>query len=54
MSDINTAALNVMAAKVALIRGQIAEWRRDDSEHASAWHLAADLVERILDGEAVA
>lgn len=49
--DPNVLALNIMAAKVARIRDEIAGWEDDDSEHSSAWSLAADLIERILDGE---
>lgn len=47
----NTAALNVMAAKVARIRDLVAEWHDDDSEHGAAWSLAADIIEAILDDD---
>lgn len=44
-------ALDVMAAKVARIRDEIDDWRTDDSEHSTAWSLAADLIEHILDAD---
>lgn len=53
MSDYhpNTLALNAMAAKVARIRAEIEDWYADASEYGATWSLAADLIERILDGE---
>lgn len=50
MVDPNTLALNIMAAKIARIRDEIAGWREDDSENSAAWSLGADLIEQILDG----